>query len=155
MIHTSIKLVLIISVALLASCASTALFDQYSFDRTISAKVESLSLMQKAIDDYEDHETLIEDHFKELAKVYEYDKRRTNNTITTKMWEILLNEEANLFAGFIKRWREGGPQNKVFVDEASKQIEEAFDLLLDFEAAKNKEEMNSIGLIMNTFINSI
>ncbi len=150
-----LKSLLVLLIFITCSCASTALFDQYSFDKTINAKVESLSIMKKAVDEYDIHQEVVEEHFEELEKIYEYDKRRTNNILTTNMWEILLNEDNNLFAGFIKRWRENGPQNKVFVDEASKQIEEAFDLLLDFEAAKNKEEINSVGLLINTFINSI
>lgn len=149
------KLLLLCLLVLELSCASTALFDQYSFDKTIDAKIESLSLMKKAVDEFDIHQEVVEEHFEELEKIYEYDKRRTNNILTTKMWEILLNEDNNLFAGFIKRWRENGPQNQVFVEEASKQIEEAFDLLLDFESAKNKEEINSVGLLINTFINSI
>lgn len=149
------KFLLLCLLVLELSCASTALFDQYSFDKTINAKVESLSLMKKAVDEFDIHKLVVEEHFEELEKIYEYDKRRTNNILTTKMWEILLNEDNNLFAGFIKRWRENGPQNQIFVEEASKQIEEAFDLLLDFEVAKNKEEINNVGLLINTFINSI
>jgi lipopolysaccharide biosynthesis regulator YciM len=148
---------LLITLFLLAwiSCAQTPLFDQHSFDKTIDAKVESVSLMKKAIYFYEDHEEEVEEHFEELQKIYEYDRRRKNNNITSKMWEIILNEDNKLYAGFIKRWREVGPQNPFFVNEAVLQIEEAFDKLLDYEGAKNKAEQNAASIALATFLNSI
>jgi lipopolysaccharide biosynthesis regulator YciM len=148
---------LLITLFLLAwiSCAQTPLFDQHSFDKTIDAKVESVSLMKKAIYFYEDHEEEVEEHFEELQKIYEYDRRRKNNNITSKMWEIVLNEDNKLYAGFIKRWREVGPQNPFFVNEAVLQIEEAFDKLLDYEGAKNKAEQNAASIALATFLNSI
>lgn len=152
---TFISLLIPLFIIGLSSCASTPLFDQHSFDKTIDAKVESISLMKKSIYFYEDYKGEVEEHFEELQKIYEYDSRRKNNSITTQMWEIILNENNNLYAGFIKRWREVGPQNPAFVNEAVIQIEEAFDKILDYEGAKNKEEQNAASIALGTFLNSI
>ncbi len=150
-----IYLLLTLFLIVWTSCATTPLFDQHSFDKTIDAKVESISLMKKSIYFYEDYKDVAEEHFKELQKIYEYDSRRKNNNITTEMWKVLLNENNNLYAGFIKRWREVGPQRPAFVNEAVLQVEEAFDKILDYEGAKNKEEQNAAIIALGTFLNSI
>lgn len=140
---------------ILSSCVSTALFDQHSFDNTISAKVETLGLMDSATEEFSLHTEAVKEHLQELQKVYEYDKRRTHNDITTKMWEIILDDNRNSVAGFLQRWKQNGAMNKAFIGEAKIQVEEAFDLLLDFENAKNKEETNDIGELIASFISNV
>jgi len=138
-----------------SNCISTALFDQHSFDQTISAKVETLGLMESATEEYKLHAVAVKEHLQELQKVYEYDKRRTNNDITTKMWEVILDKNRNSVAGFLHRWKQNGTMNKAFIQEVEIQVEEAFDLLLDFENAKNKKETNDIGNLIYSFISHI
>jgi len=140
---------------LMVSCANTSLFDQHSFDQTISAKVETIGLISSATEEYDLHSDAIKEHFQELQKVYEYDKRRSHNDITTRMWQVILDENRNSVAGFMKRWKKNGSLNKAFIEEAIIQIEEAFDLLLDFENAKNKTETNDIGNLIHSFISNI
>lgn len=136
---------LIILVFSLISCTTTAsFFDQMSYKETISAKIEALALMNKATEDYQSQKQAIDAVTLEMAKVYEYEKNRPNNTETVKMWELLMNPEKNLFGGFMKRWESEATLSKVFVDEAKLQIEKAFDIILGLENKKVKpEEANS------------
>jgi hypothetical protein len=136
---------LIILVFSLISCTTTAsFFDQMSYKETISAKIEALALMNKATEDYQSQKQAIDAVTLEMAKVYEYEKNRPNNTETVKMWELLMNPEKNLFGGFMMRWESESTLSKVFVDEAKLQIEKAFDIILGLENKKVKpEEANS------------
>ncbi|MEN2283403.1 hypothetical protein AAGF08_14755 [Algoriphagus sp. SE2] len=136
---------LIILVSSLISCTTTAsIFDQMSYKETISAKIEALALMDKATENYQSQKEAIDAVTLEMAKVYEYEKNRPNNTETIKMWELLMNPEKNLFGGFMKRWESESTLSKVFVDEAKPQIEKAFDIILGLENKKVKpEEANS------------
>jgi len=152
---THLKNIIYCWVFLLYSCASTALYDQQSFDKAINAKVETLSLINKSNEDYAEHEGKVDDLLLELQKIYEYDKRRSNNQLTTRMWDVMLDENRNLVAGYFKKWKTGGPQNQVFIDEVAIQLEQAFDLLLDFESAKNKTESNEFGNLLHAFLSTI
>ncbi len=136
---------ILIILAILSGCGtSAAFFDQMSYKETISAKVEALALMDKAVDDYSTQEAAIEEVNLAMQKVYEYEKNRENNAETIRMWEILLDPEKNLYGGFIKRWESQSKLSKVFVDEAKPQIEKAFDIILGLETKKVKpEEANS------------
>lgn len=155
-VHNIHKIALFIFINLaFTNCMTTALFDQHSFDQTISAKVETLGLMDSATEKYDLHSIAVKEHLQELQKVYEYDKRRSNNEITTQMWEVILDENRNSVAGFLNRWKQNGTLNKAFIEEAEIQVGEAFDLLLDFENAKNKTETNDIGNLIHSFISNI
>lgn len=143
--HISKSSYLVILIFSLISCTTTAsFFDQMSYKETISAKIEALALMDKATNDYQSQKEAIDAVTLEMAKVYEYEKNRSNNLETVKMWELLMNPEKNLFGGFIKRWEEESTLSKVFVGEAKPQIEKAFDIILGLENKKIKpEEANS------------
>jgi len=146
-IYQSLGILLLL--AILSSCGtSTAFFDQMSYKETISAKVEALALMDKAVNDYSSEQAKIEEVNLAMQKMYEYEKNRENNTETVRMWEILLDPEKNLYGGFIKRWESESKLSKVFVNEAKPQIEKAFDIILGLETKKVKPEE------ANSFLNS-
>ena len=122
-------------------CASTiSFFDQFSYKETISAKIEALALMDKAVEDYDSQKESIESVVKAMNKVYEYEKNRPKNTETTKMWEILLDPNKNLFGGFLKKWETDKKENQTFIDQAKPQVEKAFDIIIDLENKKIKPE---------------
>lgn len=124
---------------ILSSCSTKALFDSYSYKETISAKVDALALMDKAIESYQLHKNEVEKLRIEMEKVYQYEKNRTGNIETTKMWELILSEEKNLYGGFIKKWKEKDSVSVVFVTEAKGQVEKAFDIIIDLENKKIKK----------------
>lgn len=136
---TSIILV-VVGLMLMTSCDAlkTAVYDQYSYQKSVEIKVEASSLMDKAITPYADNKEEIEVLNKEIQKIVEYEKNKPNNEITYAMWKILSNKEKNLLAGFFKRWEEKGQMSQFFVTEAKAQVLEAMDLLIQYEGKKDK-----------------
>jgi hypothetical protein len=88
------------------SCTSTrtALFDQYSYQKTTALKIETAKLMDKATTPYVFNKTEAESLLLNIEKLVEYEKSKPNNEITFEMWKILTDKEKNLLSGFFKRW---------------------------------------------------
>lgn len=131
------------------SLFKTALFDQYTYQQTISLKVESVSLMKKATLPYDRYASETEELLKEMQKMTEYEKHKEYNNITYKMWSLMADEDKNLFAGFVRRWKTQGNLSPVFVAEAAKQVEDAYDLLIRYESKKDKKTKTSIQDYLN------
>ena len=130
----------------LVSCNSlkTAVFDQYSYQQAISLKVESLNLMNNAIEDYSANEAEVEKLLLDLQKIVEYEKNKPDNEVSFAMWNVVANKDRNLLAGFLKRWKDKSQLSKVFINEAKLQVTEALDLIIKYEANKNKTNESSI-----------
>lgn len=135
---------LLFSVLLSCNAIKTAVYDQYSYQQTISLKVESEALIEKATDNFSNHEAEINDLVLELKKLVEYEKNKPNNEITYAMIKLMADQDKNLLAGFLKRWENEQQLSQVFTNEAKAQIMEAFDLIIKYEANKNKENKQSI-----------
>jgi len=140
-----ITLLLTISIALL-SCGSlkTAVFDQYAYQKSIEIKIESENLMDKATTPYSSHLKEIGELGLEIEKIVEYEKNRPDNEITYAMWKLLADKDKNLLVGFFKRWQQKGQLNAVFIEEAKQQITKAMDLLIQYEAKKDKETKDKL-----------
>ncbi|WP_338359907.1 hypothetical protein [Yeosuana marina] len=132
--------------SLLFSCNSlkTAVYDQYSYQKTIEIKVEAENLINKASTPYQDHLQDIGELGLEIQKIIEYEKNKPNNEITFAMWQILADKDKNLLVGFFKRWKDKGQLNAIFVEEAKAQIMQAMDLLIQYEAKKDKETKDKL-----------
>ena len=128
-------LILLIS---FSSCISISSFDQYIYTQTTSVKVDALSVMDLAKEDYNIHKEKVAELQINLQKIYEYEKNRPNNDITIKLWDKLLNAEGHLLAGFIKRWEAEKKLSETFIKEAKKQTADAFDIIAGLESKKIK-----------------
>lgn len=120
------------------SCSSISQFSQTAYNQAVSLKVESLSLMSYATEDYLDYNDEVEYLKKELNKAYEFAKGRPDNEISTKQWEILIDENRSLLGGFLKRWEEEGSLSETFVIEARLLVSDAFDTIIGLESGKIK-----------------
>lgn len=141
------KSILVMVLLLLSSsCKSlkTAIFDQYSYQQAISIKVESLNLMDDASQPFNTFEVEVEDLMLELQKMVEYEKNKPNNEVSYAMWNVLANKDKNLLAGFFKRWKDDGQLSEAFTNEAKLQVSEALDLIIKYEAQKNKTNETNI-----------
>jgi hypothetical protein len=140
-----ISIILLFS-SLLFSCNSlkTAIYDQYSYQKSIDIKVEASDVIDKATTSYSDNIEVIEHLNLEIQKIVEYEKNKPNNEITYAMWQLLSDKEKNLLSGFFKRWKEKGTLSQFFITEAKGQIMEAMDLLIQYEAKKDKESKNKL-----------
>ncbi|WP_158837810.1 hypothetical protein [Polaribacter sp. L3A8] len=132
--------------SLFLSCNSlkTAVYDQYSYQKTVEIKVETSNLIDKATLPYGKHLKEIGELGIEIQKIIEYEKNKPNNEITYAMWQVLANKDKNLLVGFFKRWKEKGQLKPFFIKEAKSQIIEAMDLLLKYEAKKDKETKDKL-----------
>jgi hypothetical protein len=122
----------------LASCRTISLFDQAAYEHAISAKVDTLALMDKATESYSAHQKEIDAVKRELDKAYEYDLGRPLNKITATQWKILLDPNRDLVGGFLKMWKSNGSLGSTFIAEKKPQIAEAFDQIIGLESGKIK-----------------
>lgn len=141
----SISIILLFS-SLFFSCSSlkTAVYDQYSYQKTVEIKVEASNLIDKASTPYADHLKEIGELGLEIQKIIEYEKNKPNNEITYAMWQVLADKDKNLLVGFFKHWKEKGQLKPFFVEEAKSQIMEAMNLLIQYEAKKDKETKDKL-----------
>lgn len=128
------------------SCESTrtAVFDQYSYQRTTEIKVETSKLMDKATTPYSTNKPEVEVLLLNIEKLVEYEKNKPDNEITFAMWNVLTDEEKNLLGGFFKRWKENETLTPIFLEESKKQVLEALDLLIQYEIKKDKTSKESL-----------
>ena len=135
----------------ISSCNSTrtAFFDQYSYEKTIELKVETVSLMNKSTILYSENKEDIDKLFLNIEKLVEYEKNKPDNEITFQMWQLLNDKEKNLVAGFFKRWETKGIVSHSFSEESKKQVLEAFDLLIQYEIKKDKQAKDELIELIN------
>jgi len=144
-LKNKIALMLVLAFATI-SCESTrtAVFDQYSYQKTTELKVETSKLMDKATTPYSKNKAEIEALFLNIEKLAEYEKNKPDNQITFAMWTILTDQEKNLLGGFFKTWKEKETLTPVFLEESKKQVLEAMDLLIQYEIKKDKQSKDSL-----------
>ncbi len=130
----------------LASCKSfqTANYDIYSYQQTITLKVEASHLMDKADTSYTDHQDEIEEFQKDMEKIVLYEKNKPNNEITYAMWQLLADKNANLLAGFFQLWKSKDSLSPSFIKESKVQVMEAMDALIVYEGKKNPEAKQNL-----------
>ncbi|TYB73063.1 hypothetical protein ES676_09915 [Bizionia saleffrena] len=140
------SLLVVVLTFLALSCQSlkTAVYDQYSYQQAISLKVESDALIDQATNIFSDHEEAVATLRLELKKLVEYEKNKPSNSISYAMLQLMANEDRNLLAGFLKRWEDEEQLSEAFTTEAKAQIREAFDLIIKYEADKNKTNTTNI-----------
>jgi len=80
----------------------------------------------------------------EIQKLIEYEKNKPNNDITYAMWNVLADQDKNLLVGFFKRWKDKETLKSFFIEEAKAQIMEAMELLIKYEAKKDKETKDKL-----------
>jgi hypothetical protein len=122
----------------LLSCANISEFSQHAYQQAVDLKVESLDLISNADQPFEDYADEVNALKIELSKAIEFAKGRPDNEISTKQWEILVDENRNLLGGVLKRWEDEGSLSSMFVDEQKQIISDAFDKIIGLESGKIK-----------------
>jgi len=129
-------LVAIPTCVLLAACILIARYDQAAYEHATSAKVDTLTLINKATTSYDEHQKEVEALVTQLDKAYEYDRGRQLNRITVSQWDILRDPNRNLVGGFLKMWKTKGTLSAAFVAEKKRQVADAFDQIIQLESGK-------------------
>ncbi|TDW46557.1 hypothetical protein EV144_106229 [Flavobacterium sp. 270] len=135
----------------ITSCTSTrtALFDQYSYQKTTEIKIETINLIDKASTPYVSNKKEVEVLLLNVEKLVEYEKNKPNNEITFAMWKILSDKEKNSLSGFFKRWETKTTLSPTFLGESKKQITDALDLLIQYEIKKDTESKDALLDLIN------
>jgi len=139
------SIILPLTLILLGSGCSNTMpkFDQNAYEKSVSLKVDSLSLIAKSTKPYKTYQNEIDNLTLRIEKAYEYAKGKPNNEIITKQWEIIKNPNAHQIGGYLKRWKEKNQLSKAFIEEAQKTIAKGFDQVIGLESglikAKDKK----------------
>lgn len=123
---------------LVTSCATIAKFDQYSYTQATSLKVDALNVMSDASDSFHLHQPEVSQLSTELSKMYEYEKNKPKNTVTTKMWAVLIDSGGNSFGGFLTRWQKDTMLDTAFINESKILVGQSFDQISELESGKVK-----------------
>lgn len=135
-------LVLVVSIlmATISACSSLiAPYNQAAYEQATSIKAESLVLMSKGTEPYNQHAQAAAALMLDVDKAYEYAAGRPTNEISAEQWAKIRDPDKNLLGGFLKRWKEQGRLSSAFVKEAKLQVAKAFDQIIELESGKNKE----------------
>lgn len=131
-------LILLLCGFLLAACNTIAPYNQAAYAQAVSAKVDSLVLMDKATGYYSAHAREIAALRIQLRKAYEYEAGRPLNGDTTDEWLILLDPDGDLLGGFLAEWEKDGPLLPTYVADKKDRIAKAFDIIIQTESGKLK-----------------
>ena len=124
-------------VLVLSACSTIAPYDQAAYEHATSAKAEALLLMDKATTAYSQNTDKIDAVILDLNKAYEYDKGRARNQLTVKLWMDLLSPD-DLFGAFIAKWKSKGQLHPGYIEVKKKDVEDAFDQIIQLEQGKQK-----------------
>lgn len=128
---------IVVGLLLIAGCTPLiSPFDQYSYTQTTSLKVEALSVMGEATEDYSLHESEAKAVMLSINKMVEYELHRPKNTQTTEQWQTLSDTSGNSFGGFIKEWKAKRILKVKYIPIKQQQVREGFDKIIALEAAK-------------------
>ena len=126
----------LLAALILTACSSVSIYSPEAYKQAVDLKIESLNLMSFATMSYSEYEEDVTYLRTELQKAYEFAKGRPNNEISTKQWEILIDENRNLLGGFLKRWQDEETLSEMFVSEEQKIVSDAFDTIIGLESGK-------------------
>ena len=126
---------------MLGACALISHYDPTSYQNATNLKAEALLLVEKAKDPPGVHAAAIDSLRLKVMQAYEYERGKgAPNKITVDQWKRLSDPEGALLGGFLKKWTgENRGQGAVFLEGLSKNIGEAFDLIIKLESAKVKD----------------
>jgi len=120
----------------------TPLIGPYSpvaYQNATSLKVETLAMMDKATDPYDEHKNEVEKLFIEVNKAHEFVQGIPSNSISAEQWAILIKRDGDLMGRFFSHWHDSKTLSKVYIDEFKQVISDSFDQIICLEA--NKKEL--------------
>jgi hypothetical protein len=143
MLHSAPLRGVLLAFLLLTGCANIASYDQAAYTNAVDLKVDTLVLMDLAVNPYSSQIAKIEAVNIQMQKAYEYDRGRPLNQTTAQMWDVLLktdpeHPEDGLWPRFLERWRKSGTLSPVFISDKKEHITTAFNAIIALESGKNR-----------------
>jgi hypothetical protein len=128
--------ILFLAIGLLSCNPRIAYYNDTAYTNAISLKVETASLMNKANTPYQKNQDEIDAVKMKMLKATEYARWIPNNNETIEQWNILNDTAGGLFGNFITFWKREDTLGHVYIQEAIKQNEKAFDKIILLESKK-------------------
>jgi hypothetical protein len=134
---------LLLAFLLLTGCTNIAFYDQAAYANVVDLKVDTLAVMELAVNPYSSQTAKIERVNLQMQKAYEYDRGRPMNETTVQMWDVLLkpdpaHPEDGLWPRFLERWRKSGTLSPVVISDKKEHITTAFNAIIALEGGKNR-----------------
>lgn len=108
-----------LSIIFLFGCSSLApRYNHYALQRTTEIKVEAISVMEKAEEQYTQHEESVQKVKLDIKKMYEYSRARKNGADIALQWQ----DTGKTFDSFTSEWKERKTLPKIFITEASNEV---------------------------------
>lgn len=128
----------VVHVALLVpACAPTiSPYSHIAYQYGVDLKVDALRLMDDAEEAFTDHARAVERLQTDLEKAYEFARGRPLNEYSTSQWELMIDPEAHLLGGFLRRWQSEEHLSRPFISESRQIIAAAFDRIIQLESGK-------------------
>lgn len=115
-------------------------YSPVAYRQATDLKVESLGVMRRATEPFEEHRRDVDELREELEKAFEFARGRPRNELSARQWEILIDPGGNLLGGFLARWEREGALSPVFVEEMRRVVSEAFDTIIGLESGKVRRD---------------
>ena len=144
----TIRNVLALVVIFFLSGCSSSLYDHYTLTETLETKVQTESLIRQSVNPYPDYIAQVESLKGTIEKMVLYERSKSKNPITIKMWEHLNNDMSSVHQ-FLKLWKEKETLSLEFTEEFSKQTNEIFQLMIDYETKKDKASESALSKLIN------
>ncbi len=120
----------------LAGCNTITPFDRIAYEKATDAKVAALTVMSRGVNSFASEKDAVLPLMVRVDEAYEYDRGRSLNSNTIKMWEILLSPDGRLYGRFLSRWQDGKAFTKEAIQERKADVAKGFDLLIALERGK-------------------
>lgn len=142
------KCIYLCLILVFGSC-STAFYDHYTYTETLETKVKANSLIRQSVNPYGENVEQVENFKGQLEKMLIYEKAKSKNEISIKMWQYV-NDEKNSLHKFLNLWKEQGTLSPAFTKEFEVGINAIFDKMLDYETEKDAQSENALLNLINT-----
>ncbi len=132
------SLLFLITISFFGCKPLISLYDQYAYTEAISLKVDMQNLMLESDSiKYADAKLDISRVNTELQKAYEYAKGRSNNSLSTKQYAILLSEDG-FYKSSLRTWQKQDTLSSTSASLKSDKIGQLLDQIIKLENGKNK-----------------
>ena len=145
-------LMVAISFGLFSGCAHyISTFDQLAYVQATSLKVDVLNLIDESTESYASRKLEVEDVVSKMMKAIEYEKHRSKNDITVRMWNKLIDstKQKGIVGSYLASWKRTGTKSQVLIDQFKPLASEGFDLIAELEAQKIKPSDAGISKFLN------
>lgn len=140
-LRTGILTVVLIQFLVTIGCSSSiALFSPTAYEQGVSLKVESLALVERALEPYEKHREAVELLILNIQKAREYAHGRPKNEISVRQWDVLMEPDKGLLGDVLERWETEGQLSEIYLREKLPYIAAAYDQIIGLESGKVKSQ---------------